>query len=146
MKYVEASLGRVFVLRLEHGDIVHEVIENFAEEKGIAAAAVTILGGADAGSRLVVGPEEGTALPVTAMTLDLPDVHEVVGTGTLFRDEADTPLLHLHLACGRQNRSMVGCIRQGVKVWRVMEAVVLEINGLEARRRMSPLGFKLLEL
>ena len=54
MKYSEATLGRVFVLRLEDGDIVHEEIEAFAQEHGIRSAAVLVLGGADEGSRLVV--------------------------------------------------------------------------------------------
>lgn len=30
MKYSEARPGRIFVLRLEDGEIVHEVIERFA--------------------------------------------------------------------------------------------------------------------
>ncbi|HEC32525.1 MAG TPA: DUF296 domain-containing protein, partial [Deltaproteobacteria bacterium] len=29
MKYAEAKLGRVFVIRLEDGEIVHEVVEKF---------------------------------------------------------------------------------------------------------------------
>ncbi|HOW98652.1 MAG TPA: DUF296 domain-containing protein, partial [Kiritimatiellia bacterium] len=61
MKYEQVSLGRVFVLRLEDGDVVHEVIERFAEEHNVRAASVIVVGGADKGSRLVVGPEKGRA-------------------------------------------------------------------------------------
>ena len=57
MKYSEASQGRIFVIRLEDGDIVHEAIESFAAEKKIQAGALIIIGGADKTSRLVVGPE-----------------------------------------------------------------------------------------
>ena len=32
MKYSQASLGRVFVVRLEDGDIVHECLERLARE------------------------------------------------------------------------------------------------------------------
>ena len=32
MKYAEARAGRIFVIRLEDGDIVHEAIEKFARE------------------------------------------------------------------------------------------------------------------
>ena len=45
MKYTQARQGRVFILRLEDGEIVHEVIEQFAADEKIAAAALIILGG-----------------------------------------------------------------------------------------------------
>ena len=35
MKYSQAKQGRVFVIRLEDGDVIHEEIEKFAREKGI---------------------------------------------------------------------------------------------------------------
>ncbi len=56
MKYSSAQLGRVLVIRLEDGDVVHECIEEAARAEGIARAAVILLGGAGAGSRIVVGP------------------------------------------------------------------------------------------
>jgi len=59
MKYSEEKPGRVFVIRLEDGDILHEKIEAFAKEKSIKAAGLIIVGGADTGSKLVVGPLEG---------------------------------------------------------------------------------------
>ena len=45
MKYSEAKPGRVFVLRLEDGDILHESIEAFAIEHEIMAASLIALGG-----------------------------------------------------------------------------------------------------
>ena len=59
MKFSEAKPGRFFILRLEDGDILHECIESFARERNIRAAALIAMGGADAGSKLVVGPAEG---------------------------------------------------------------------------------------
>ena len=38
MKYSEAKQGRVFIIRLEDGDILHESIEAFAREHSIKAA------------------------------------------------------------------------------------------------------------
>ncbi len=61
MKYSEAKQGRTFVIRLEDGDVIHEEIEKFAREKSIYAASLIIVGGADEGSKLVVGPREGRA-------------------------------------------------------------------------------------
>ena len=145
MKYSEARQGRVFILRLEDGEVVHEVIEQFAVDQNIEAAALTIIGGADDGSRLVVGPKEDRTLPLEPMKLQLENAHEVAGTGTLFRDEAGTPLLHMHMACGRADTTITGCIREGVKVWHVMEVIIHELVGTTAKRVVEePLGLKLL--
>lgn len=145
MKYSQARQGRIFILRLEDGEIVHEVIEQFAVKEKIVAATLIILGGADAGSRLVVGPKEDRVLPLHPMEHVLENAHEVTGTGTLFPDEAGQPLLHMHMACGRQDKAIVGCIRSGVKVWRVMEVVIFELLDCTAQRLVeAPLGLKLL--
>ncbi|MBP7830105.1 MAG: DNA-binding protein [Kiritimatiellae bacterium] len=146
MKYEQAGLGRVFVLRLEDGDIVHEVIEKFAAEQKIRAASVIVVGGADKGSRLVVGPENGRSDPPISLIHTLDDAHEVAGTGTLFPDEEGNPFLHLHLAAGRGDRAVTGCARVGVKTWHVLEVVLVELTGSRGVRRLDPkLGFKLLD-
>jgi len=145
MKFSQAQPGRVFVLRLEDGDIVHEVIERFAGEQKIAAASLIVVGGADDGSRLVVGPREDRGLPLEPMHHELGHAHEVAGVGTLFRDEAGVPLLHMHMACGRAGTTVTGCIRDGVKVWHVMEVIIHELVGTTAKRAVEPpLGLKLL--
>lgn len=147
MKYSEATLGRVFVIRLEHGDVVPEAIEGLAREKEIRAGALVILGGADTGSRLAVGPEDGEdirpGMPVMQQVLK--GVYEGVGAGTLFPDESGRPVLHLHLACGREASTVSGCSRAGVVVWRYMEAVLFELTGTSGRRAFDPeTGFKML--
>jgi predicted DNA-binding protein with PD1-like motif len=146
MKYAEAERGRVFVMRLEDGDVVHEAIEAFAREKGIRAASLIVVGGADENSRLVVGPEEGRASPVVPMEHRLDDVHEVAGVGTLFPDEEDNPVLHMHMACGRRDAAVTGCVRRGVRVWHVMEVVLYELVKTTGKRvRDAGTGFALLE-
>jgi len=145
MQYSEAGIGRVFVIRLEDGDIVHEAIEGFAVEQGIRAGALIILGGADKGSRLVVGPEDGRAHSIIPMTRMLEDVSEAAGTGTLFPDENGRPVLHMHMACGREEKTVTGCVRTGVKVWQIMEAILIELTNTEAVRKHDPYtGFALL--
>jgi predicted DNA-binding protein with PD1-like motif len=145
MKYAEAGAGRIFVIRLEDGDIVHEVIEKFARELDIKAAALIILGGADLDSKLVVGPKKGRAKPLHPMEHILEDVHEVSGTGTLFPDDQGNPILHMHMACGRKSSTVTGCIRTGVKVWHVMEVILFELIDTTGRRLVDPeTGFKLL--
>jgi len=146
MQYSQAQQGRTFVLRLEDGEMVHEEIERFARDKGITAAALIIVGGAAGGSRLVVGPERGDARPVTPAIHILGDVHEVAGTGTLFPDEEGGPTLHLHMACGRGDHTVTGCIRAGVKVWQILEVILFELTDTPGRRVVDPdLGFKLLQ-
>jgi predicted DNA-binding protein with PD1-like motif len=146
MKYSSATLGRVLVVRLEDGDVVHESIEEAARAEGIARAAVILLGGADGGSRVVVGPEDGRAQPVVPMERALHDVHEMAGAGTIFPDESGRPVLHLHAAFGRDDQVTAGCIRTGVRTWIVAEAVVIELTGSRATRRRDPAtGFELLD-
>ena len=146
MKYSEAKQGRIFVIRLEDGDIVHDEIERFAREKSIGAAALIIVGGADQKSKVVVGPEKGRATPVVPMEHVLDEVHEIAGVGTLFPDDAGNPVLHMHMASGRKSSSITGCIREGVRVWHVMEVILFELADTTGiRTHDSETGFKLLQ-
>ena len=146
MKYSEAKHGRIFVIRLEDGDIVHDEIERFAREKSIGAAALIIVGGADQKSKVVVGPEKGRATPVIPMEHVLDEVHEIAGVGTLFPDDAGNPVLHMHMACGRKSSTITGCIREGVRVWHVMEVILFELaDTTGVRTHDSETGFKLLQ-
>ena len=146
MKYSEAKQGRIFIIRLEDGDIIHESIEKFARENKIRSAALIILGGADDGSKLVVGPKGGRASPVTPMDLILQGAHEVTGTGTIFPNEKGEPILHMHIASGREDSTITGCVRKGVKTWHVLEVILFELLGTEAKRKHDKgTGFELLE-
>ncbi len=146
MKYSEATMGRVFVIRLTEGEILHDTIEKFARERGIKAAAVLAVGGAAGGSRLIVGPKDGDARPVNPLERALSGVHEIAGVGTIFPDEAGSPILHMHAACGRQSSTVTGCVRAGVETWQILEVILIELSGSSAVRRLDPpTGFKLLD-
>ncbi len=146
MRYSQAKQGRTFIIRLEDGDIVHEEIEKFSREKSIKAAALIILGGADKGSKLIVGPEHGRREPIIPMEHILDNVHEIAGTGTIFPDEKGKPILHMHMACGRKTSSVTGCVRKGVKVWHIMEVILFELVDTTAVRAFEPTtGFELLK-
>ena len=147
MRYSQARQGRIFVIRLEDGDIVHESIERLAREENVRAGYLVILGGADDGSALVVGPQQSRGVtPVAPMRHVLDDAHEIAGTGTIFPDDTGRPVLHMHMACGRRESTVTGCIRDGVKVWQVMEAVLVELVDTTASRALDPeTGFKLLQ-
>ena len=146
MKYSEAKQGRVFVVRLEDGDILHEEIEKFAREKNINAASLIAVGGVDKGSKLVVGPEDGRAENVKPMIQTIDNVCEIAGTGTIFPDDEGTPVLHMHIACGRKDKTITGCVRTGVKIWHILEVVIYEITETTATRSFDKAtGFKLLQ-
>jgi predicted DNA-binding protein with PD1-like motif len=146
MKYSSAKLGRVWVVRLEDGDILHESLEALAQRENLRAAAVILLGGADEGSRLVVGPEQPRTSPVVPMEHILTGVYEAAGVGTIFPDAHGNSILHMHMAGGRKDQAVAGCVRRGVKVWQVMEAIVWELTDTSAKRVMdSATGFELLQ-
>ncbi|MEA1997802.1 MAG: PPC domain-containing DNA-binding protein [Euryarchaeota archaeon] len=146
MKYSEAKQGRTFVIRLEDGDIIHEELEEFARVHSINAAAVIAVGGADEGSKLVVGPEQGRSATITPMEHVLGNVREIAGVGTIFPDKDRNPVLHMHIACGREESTVTGCVRRGVKVWHLLELILFELLDSSASRMFDEqTGFELLE-
>jgi predicted DNA-binding protein with PD1-like motif len=146
VKYSQAKQGRVFVIRLEDGDILHQEIEQFAAAQGIRSAALLAVGGADTGSALVVGPAEGRVKPIVPLEHILDGVHEVAGVGTLFPDDTGKPVLHMHGAFGRKEETITGCVRVGVRVWYVLEVILLELTESQATRQPDEAtGFKLLQ-
>jgi predicted DNA-binding protein with PD1-like motif len=146
MKFTTATPGRIFILRLEDGEILHETIEAFTAKQNIRAAALIVLGGADEGSKLVVGPEKARATPVNPMEHSLTGTSEAAGVGTVFPGADGKPVLHMHIACGREGSTVTGCVRRGVKVWHVMEVILWELTGTGAKRVLDPAtGFELLQ-
>ncbi|HEY5998093.1 MAG TPA: PPC domain-containing DNA-binding protein [bacterium] len=146
MRWSEARTGRVFVIRLETGDRLPDAMEQLAAARGVERGFLVVLGGAADGSRVVVGPEDGNALPPVPMIHALVGVHEIAGVGTIFPDAAGKPSVHLHAALGRGATAVAGCTRPGVDIWTVGEVVLVELLGTEARRETDPAtGFSLLE-
>jgi predicted DNA-binding protein with PD1-like motif len=145
MKACEGRIGRVFVIRLEDGDVVPECIERFAQEKGVSVGQAILVGGIGGGD-VVVGPRRWEERPPESMILPVDGAHEVVGVGVLAPGEGGKPTLHIHAALGRSGQTMTGCLRQGVTTWLVGEVILYEILGTRIVRvqdRQS--GFELLE-
>ncbi len=145
MKASEGQAGRIFVMRLEDGDMVPECIERFAQEKGISAGHVLLIGGVGSGD-IVVGPRHSDEMPPEPMLLPVDGAHEVVGVGILAPGEDGQPTLHIHAALGRAGKTMTGCLRPGVTTWLVGEAILYEIVGMDmARVKDKKSGFMLLD-
>ncbi|MFC2041732.1 PCC domain-containing protein [Chloroflexota bacterium] len=110
MKACEGNMGRVFVLRLEDGDVVPTCIERFAEEKGISTGFVILIGGIG-GGEVVVGPRESDTKLPEPMLLPVDGAHEVAGVGILALNADGKPVLHIHAALGRSGQTTTGCLR-----------------------------------
>ena len=145
MKACEGQLGRVFVIRLEDGDVVPGCIERFAEENRVSVGHIVLVGGIG-GGEVVVGPRRSEERPPQPMLLPIDGAHEVVGVGVLAPDEEGKPILHIHAALGRSGKTISGCLRPGVTTWLVGEVILYEIVGANvARIRDEESGFVLLE-
>jgi uncharacterized protein len=147
MKFSQGSLGRVFILRLEDGDVLNDTLEAFARQQNVVRALVFYLGGTAPGSKLVVGPEARQDDAVIPIIHALAGARETLALGTLLPNEHGEPVVHMHAATGREGDATVGCTRAGLETWLVGEVVLLEILGTEAHREIDQAsGFELLTL
>ncbi len=145
MKFSEGHIGRVFVIRLEEGDLVPHCIERFAQEKGIAVGHAILVGGVS-GGKMVVGPARSDEMPPEPMLLPVDGAHEIAAIGVLAPGEDGKPVLHIHGCAGRAGHTTTGCLRPGVPTWLVGEVILYEILGTSATRIKDPAsGFALLE-
>ena len=145
MKATEGKIGRVFVIRLEDGDLLPECIEKFAKKNKVTMGHVILVGGIG-GGQIVVGPRRSEQMPPEPMLLPVDGAHEVAGVGVIAPDENGKPVLHIHAALGRSGQTMTGCLRPGVTTWLVGEAILYEIVGAKASRvKDKKSGFALLE-
>jgi predicted DNA-binding protein with PD1-like motif len=144
MKASEGKIGRVFVLKLEDGDIVPDCLERFAAEKGIKVGHVVLIGGIG-GGKVVAGPKESDRMPPEPVMLPVEGAHEVEGVGIIAPDKNGKPRLHIHASLGRGGKTLTGCLRPGVKTWLTGEVIIYEILGTSARRLMDKRsGFELM--
>ena len=59
----------------------------------------------------------------------------------------DEPKVHLHGAFGKRDNVRVGCLREKAETFLVLEAVIVEIEGVNAVRELDPVsGLTLLKL
>lgn len=146
MQYTQGQLGRIFALRLEHGELMPQTLEDFCVEHNVVSGLALMVGGADDGSRLVVGPEDGNVMPPLPVVTTLVGAHEIAGVGLIFPGAEGKPVLHMHAASGRQDSVVTGCIRAGVVAWHVLEVMLIEVTGLDAIRLPDEAtGFTLLQ-
>ena len=146
MKASEGKIGRVFVVRLEDGDVLPDCLEKFAAENLIKCGHVILVGGIGDG-QVVAGPRQTDEMPPDPVYIPVDGAHEVVGVGIIAPDKNGRSVLHIHASLGRGGKVITGCLRPGVTTWLVGEAIIYEITGASARRLPDERsGFDLLEV
>ena len=61
---------------------------------------------------------------------------EVFGVGTIYPSEGG-PHIHYHASVGRSGHALTGCLREKAITYLIVEAVIMEFNGLSARREFD---------
>ena len=144
MEYKVGKAGRIVAARLFEGEDIYESIESIARKENIKAAAVLITGGFRKAD-VVVGPKQETP-KIIGNFKPFAGPGEVLGVGTLYRDDKQ-PKLHIHTAIGKENQVMVGCPRGGASTFLILEVTIIEIDEVEARRKLDEsTGLNLLKL
>ncbi len=145
MKYQVGKIGRVVVARFEDREDVLGNLASIARKENIRAAAFYLVGGMRE-AKIVVGPEEDQKMPPVPVWKELGESHEVTGFGTIFF-QGDEPKVHFHGAFGKKDMVKVGCVREKSETFLVLEAVILELDGIKAVREFDPVsGLTLLKL
>jgi predicted DNA-binding protein with PD1-like motif len=94
---------------------------------------------------VVAGPEEAV-IPPEQLLVHFHDGRGVLGIGTLFW-MGEEPVIHIPGAAGREYDSLTGCFRKNSSVFIVIEAVIVEILGLDAHKALDKkTGIVMLEL
>lgn len=144
MKYQTGKPGRIVVARFDDGDDVLGGIADISKKENIRAAVIYLVGGMKGGS-FVVGPEDET-MPPKPMWRSLKESHEILAFGTIFY-EGDEPKVHMHGAYGKGDSVKVGCLRKDSETFLILEAVIMELEGINAVRELDPnVGLALLKL
>ena len=81
---------------------------------------------------MVTGPLEMVIPPVPHFE-NVEGGWETFGVATVYLGEGE-PKIHIHTSVGRYERSLTGCLREKATTYLTIEAVLLELTGLEARR------------
>ena len=144
MKYQTGKPGRIIVAKFDDHDDVLENLVDIAKKDNIRAGIIYLVGGMREG-KIVVGPETDE-LPPSPVWKELGESHEVIGLGTIFWHN-DEPKIHFHGAFGKKNMVKVGCLREKAETFLVLEAVIIEMEGINATREIDPkVGMALLKL
>ena len=131
MDYRTGSIGRVLMIRFDHGDDLLEGLKEIVQKENIRSAWFQILGGLRQ-AEVVTGPEE-PVMPPTPVWRDVDEAREALGSGSIHMD-GDTPVIHLHAALGHHGDTLTACVRKNTRVYLILEVMLLELDNIDASR------------
>lgn len=131
MEYQAGKTGRVFYVRFDNGEDLHEGIRDLVTRENIRCAWFQIFGGLRQAG-VVTGPKE-PVMPPEPVWREVADTREVLGMGSVFWDD-EQPLIHLHAAMGHHGDTLTGCVRRDSQVYLVIELMLIEVTGIEVTR------------
>jgi len=134
MEYAKGRIGRVFTVRVDHGDDLLLELIKLAEMEKIESAVFMLLGALREG-KLVTGPKENRRPPEPVWS-GFNDAHEILGIGDIFLENGK-PKIHLHAGTGRGDSIKLGCLRGESEVFMVVEVFIFELEGISAIRVMD---------
>jgi len=144
MQYTKGTIGRVFLVKFEDGDVLIDKLGDLAGKEKIRAATLIFLGALRKGS-LVTGPKK-PVIPPEPNKVSFKDGWEVMGIGTIFTNKTG-PQIHIHSSMGKKQKVLTGCVRGKSKVFLVVEAIILELKGVKASKDIDPkTGLNLLKI
>ena len=93
MDYRKGSIGRIFAVRIDHGEDVLGELSGLAVKEEIRSAFFIMLG-AMGSADLVTGPKD-KVVPPTIVWSKFDDAREILGAGDIFWENG-APKIHLH--------------------------------------------------
>lgn len=121
-------------MRIDDGEDVLSTITDFLQQKNIITGVIQFLG-ALSGGTMVTGPEQ-EVLPPDQHSEQFSGGWELFGYATITPGKT-TPHIHLHGSVGRGKQAMTGCFRENARVYIIVEAVIMEIAGLDITRQFD---------
>lgn len=138
MDYRKGSIGRVFAVRVDHGEDVLSELSGLAIKENIKSAFFVMLG-AMGSADIVTGPKD-KVVPPTIVWSKFDDVREIIGAGNIFWENG-APKIHLHGAAGSSKGVTMGCIRKAAQAFMVVEVFIVEMDIAVKRVYDEKIGF-----
>lgn len=136
MKYQVGEVGRVILAHFEDGDEIIANLSGIVRKENIRGGILYLLGGIREG-RIVVGPVHDDVRPPEPTWREIVESHETLAIGTVFW-YGDEPRVHIHGTYGKFDAVKTGCLRDEAKTFLIMEAVIIELKGVDAVRDLDP--------
>lgn len=136
MQYQQGSLGRTFLIKMEHGDPLLDKMQEFLGKEQVNQAVFWVIGALKTG--FFVGGPRKCDIPPEPMGLYFDDGREILAFGTVYPDEFLAPSMHIHGVFGREKEVLAGCLRDHASVYLVVEVFLAELTGFDVKRIHDP--------